>query len=124
MLLKECYDKIGGDYESVFKRIPKDSIIEKFLIKFLSEPSYNNLCDFFDKEDYEEAFRAAHSLKGVCINLGFNKLAESASDITEFLRDSSQKTIDKSEGKRLLQLVTDDYNFIIAQLQAYVDTLS
>lgn len=32
MLLKECYDAIGGDYESVKHRISKEEIIEKFVI--------------------------------------------------------------------------------------------
>ena len=38
------------------------------------------------KNDGEEAFRAAHTLKGVCLNLGFDELYEVSAEITEKLR--------------------------------------
>ena len=50
MLLKECYNLFGGDYEVVRQRMMKDEIIEKFVIKFLTEPSYQNLCDTIESE--------------------------------------------------------------------------
>ena len=34
----------------------------------------------------EEAFRAAHTLKGVCLNLGFDNLYKASSAITEIFR--------------------------------------
>ena len=37
-------------------------------------------------EDYPEAFRAAHTLKGVCENLGLSDLCKSSSVLTEALR--------------------------------------
>lgn len=36
--------------------------------------------------DVETAFRAAHTLKGICANLGFKSLFEVSYDITEALR--------------------------------------
>lgn len=36
--------------------------------------------------DYESAFRAAHTLKGVALNLGLGRLAKSSSELTEALR--------------------------------------
>lgn len=35
---------------------------------------------------FETAFRAAHTLKGICANLGFKSLFEVSYDITEALR--------------------------------------
>ena len=37
-------------------------------------------------QDVKEAFRAAHTLKGVCLNLGFDNLSPSAVALTEILR--------------------------------------
>ena len=39
-----------------------------------------------DAGDVEAAFRAAHTLKGICANLGFKALFEVSYDITEALR--------------------------------------
>ena len=122
MLLKECYDAFGGSYESVRQRIPRDETIEKFVMKFLSEPSFNNLCKSFENEQYDEAFRAAHSLKGVSINLSFDRLFESASNMTEFLRDSESREIDKEEGKKLLECVTRDYNEVLEAVKKYAES--
>ena len=38
------------------------------------------------KQDAETAFRAAHTLKGLCMNLGFDSLYEVSSALTENLR--------------------------------------
>lgn len=113
MLLKECYDAFGGDYESVRQRISKDEIIKKFVIKFLSEPSYDNLCSALESESYEEAFRAAHSLKGVCANLGFKRLEASASELTELLRHSNEEPVDKEKCKEVFERVSVDYNVVV-----------
>lgn len=121
MLLKECYDALGGDYESVRERIPKDSIIEKFVIKFLSDPSYENLQQAMENGNYEEAFRAAHSLKGVCANLGFQALGEDASLLTESLRDKEEQQIDKEECQRLYEKVSDNYKVVVDVIRKYKD---
>ena len=35
----------------------------------------------------EEAFRAVHTLKGICLNLGFDTLYKASFELTEKLRD-------------------------------------
>ncbi len=53
----------------------------------------------------EEAFRAAHTLKGVCQNLGFDNLYKASFDITEKLRGRD------TEGcEELLAKVEEQYN--------------
>lgn len=113
MLLKDCYDAFGGDYESVRQRISKDDIIKKFVIKFLSEPSYDNLCRALESESYEEAFRAAHSLKGVCANLAFKRLEASSGELTELLRHSNEEPVDKEKCKEVFGRVSVDYNAVM-----------
>ncbi len=53
---------------------------------FLDDDSYPKLEDALKKENVEEAFRAAHTLKGVCQNLGFTNLYQPAYELTEVLR--------------------------------------
>ena len=86
MTVKECYEKMGSDYEGVLGRMGSEAMIKRFALKFLQDPSFNNLKENLEKKDGEEAFRAAHTLKGVCLNLGFDELYEVSAEITEKLR--------------------------------------
>ena len=122
MQLKECYDTFGGDYESVKERISKEEIIEKFLIKFLSEPSYENLCRALEYEDYKEAFRAAHSIKGVCANLGFPGLENSSSSLTEYLREKEKQQINKEQCMELFERVSEDYKVVVEAIRKYEES--
>lgn len=87
MTIEQCYSAIESNYEEVLGRFAGNKmLVEKFARKFLDDPSYQTLVDTMDKADYEEAFRAAHTLKGVCANLGFTQLFKVSSDLTEELR--------------------------------------
>lgn len=87
MTLQECYIALGGDFEDVKHRLPTDRMVQKFVLKFLNDPSYQLLCDSLESENYPEAFRAAHTIKGVCQNLSFTCLQQSSEKLTEALRD-------------------------------------
>lgn len=113
MEVKECYEAFGGSYESVKQRIPTDTIIKKFMLKFLEEPTFLNLSRALESGEYEEAFRAAHSLKGVSVNLGFNNLGNSAGTLTELLRKSGEKSIHKEDWEEIFARVSEDYNTLV-----------
>ena len=87
MTVKECYEKINGDYEGVFSRFRGDARIQKFAIKFLNDGSFDSLTKTLEARDYAEAFRAAHTLKGVSQNLGFTGLYQISETVTEMLRN-------------------------------------
>ena len=40
------------------------------------------IADGIEAKDAETAFRGAHTLKGVCLNLGFQKLYEVSAELT------------------------------------------
>ena len=86
MTTKECYEKMGASYEDVLGRLGSEQIVSRFAKKFLNDMSFENLRAALDKKDVTEAFRAAHTLKGVCVNLGFNNLYKVSSELTEILR--------------------------------------
>ena len=86
MTVKECYQQMGADYEGVLGRLRSEALIKKFAKKFLDDGSFQSLKDNLIQGNGEEAFRAAHTLKGVCQNLGFDNLYKVSLDITEKLR--------------------------------------
>ena len=89
MTLKDFYTVTGGDYESTLARLITEVRIKKFVHRFKDDPSYHELCCALEKGDVQAAFIAAHTLKGVSQNLGFDSLYHSSSAVTEILRAGS-----------------------------------
>ncbi len=86
MKLEELYQKIGSDLKNVMKRIPNEAMIGKFVRKYANDPTYNRLTAAVETKNWKDAFLAAHTLKGVAQNLGFDRLQKSASALTEAVR--------------------------------------
>ena len=87
MTLKECYAAMGGDYDEVIGRLRSERLVQKFVLKFLDDGSYDLRCRALEEGNREEAFRAAHTIKGVCSNLAFTQLLQFSSQLTELLRE-------------------------------------
>lgn len=106
MTLKECYASLNGDYDEVMGRLRSERLVQKFVLKFLADGSYELLCASLEAGDREEAFRAAHTIKGVCANLGFTSLLDSSEKLTEALRDGKPAQPGEDE---LITRVKADY---------------
>lgn len=114
MTLQECYDMLGGDYKEVSSRLPTEKFIQKFVLKFLDDKTHDLLVSSWEKGDYEEAFRAAHTIKGMCQNLSFSQLQDSSSQLTEALRGGYTP-----EADGLYQRVLEDYDKTAGAIAAY-----
>lgn len=84
--LKECYNRIGGDYDDALNRLRSESCILKFLFKLLTDQTFSILKEAMAAGNVDSAFNAAHSLKGICLNFGLSNSAKTFSDLTELLR--------------------------------------
>lgn len=113
MNLIECYSALGGDYENVLKRLTSERIVKKFVIKFLDDKSFGLLESSLSENNTEEAFRAAHTIKGICANLSFDRLLHSAEEITEALRAG-----DLENAMKLFPAVSEDYQLTVNSIKA------
>lgn len=114
MDIKECYAKMNADYDVVVSRFGSEAMAEKFAVRFLDDPSFEELCSGMDGNDGEKAFRAAHTLKGVCANLGFSALYNAAAALTEKLRERN------TEGsEELFKKVKKQYEITAAALREF-----
>ena len=109
MTIQECYEAIGGNYEDVLRRLRSEALIRKFTLK-----SYPLLKQALGDNNYEEAFRGAHTLKGVCQNLSFDRLYEVSSELTELLRD---RTGEKPGIPEAMEKVTKEYETTIEEIK-------
>lgn len=114
MSLQECYAAIGGDFEGILGRLGSEKLVERFALKFLADGSYPSLIKAMEEENYEDAFRAAHTLKGVGMNLGFTGLHEASDLLTEALRGGNKPADDT-----LLDKVKAEYEKTVAALKEY-----
>ena len=112
MTVKECYVKAGLLYEPVLERLGNEAILKKFVLKFLNDPNFFDLKQGLLDADGEKAFRAAHTLKGICLNLGFDNLYKPSAEITEKLRGK------KTDGcEELFAQVEAEYEKLINAIQ-------
>lgn len=91
MDLKTFFEVTGGDYDEVMSRIGTEQRIIKYLRKFQNVTDYDDLLKALEEKDYETAFRAVHSIKGMCLNLGVGKLGQSSHVLCEELRNGEPK---------------------------------
>lgn len=97
MTLNEFYAAVGGSLDEVMGRLAKEERILKYLTKFTDNTDYDELVDTLETENYEEAFRHVHNLKGVAANLGLGALYESSHILCEELRPGKKPETDISE---------------------------
>lgn len=114
MTLKDCYLSLGGDYDDVIGRLRSERLVQKFVLKFPEDGSFALLGASLESGDVAEAFRAAHTIKGMCQNLSFDRLAASDIPLTEALRAG-----DIEGAKALYPQVREDYETTVAVIEAY-----
>lgn len=114
MTLQECYAAMGGDYADVIGRLRSERLVQKFVLKFLNDGSYDLLCRSMEAKDYEEAFRAAHTIKGVCQNLSITRLQDSSSQLCEALRSGYSP-----EAETLMRKTAEDYRQTVDAIQTF-----
>ena len=121
MTIQECYQEMGGDFAQMEKRLPNERLISKLVVKFLDDGSFADLCSAMEAGQREAAFRAAHTLKGVCGNLSFAKLLASVTPLTELLRPEME--IIPEEAFSLMEEVKRDYEQTAGRIRAYMNAM-
>ena len=110
MTVQECYEAFQGNYQEVISRLRTDERVAKFLQRVLADGSYQLLCDSLATNNVDEAFRAAHTIKGVCLNLAITRLGQSSSSLCEYLRE---KRVIDDQVLTMMQQVSQDYELTI-----------
>lgn len=118
MTIEECYRMLSGDYAEVLRRLTAPSLIRRFIAKFPQDHTLEQLCTAVNAGNRADAFRAAHTLKGLSQNLGFGKLRVSAERLTEALRDETDKI--PAQVAPLLETVKRDCTDTAAIIHMYL----
>ena len=92
MTLERLYREVGGDLAGTVARLGGEERVERFLQLLAGDDTFAMLRAAMSAGDVTCAFRAAHTLKGVAQNLGFDALYRAASALTEHLRGGQPLT--------------------------------
>lgn len=114
MTIRECYEHLDGDFDEVLRRLQTERLVQRIAVKFLRDESFAQLESALNADDVQEAFRAAHTLKGVCGNLSFTRLARSSAALTELLRGGNL-----AAAKESFPEVAADYRQTAEALRAF-----
>ena len=86
MTVRECYEKMGGDFDEAIGRLMKEERIVKYLGKFPLGGEINEMDQGIAAGDWPLAFRAVHTLKGMALNLSITPLAEASAELCDEIR--------------------------------------
>ncbi len=114
-MIKQLYQNIEGDYETAISRMQNDERIQKYLKFFLADESYMQLKNAIEMNDCDSAFRAAHTLKGVCQNMAFSSLSKVVEEITEELR---AKNFEKAV--EIFPEVVEKYEIVVNEIKKVI----
>ena len=114
MTIKECYDKMGADYENIYSRIGDAGLIEYLVLKFTKDTNMEKLVDALARQDYEAGFMAVHTLKGVVLNLGLTQLEPAVVALTDEMRGGRAP-----QSQDLVESVKDIYARTLLILEEY-----
>ena len=112
--IRAIYERIGADFDDVASRLGSPALVERFAGKFVQDDSFSQLEDALAAHDAKAAFRAAHTLKGVAQNLGFDRLYAVSVPLTEAMRGA--KPLDDFSLLAAVQAVQTETLAAIAKL--------
>lgn len=84
---KEAFEEYGADYNNTLERfMGNEAMYIKLLGMLFEDENLEKLGDSLKEGDFDSAFAAAHTLKGVSANLGLTPLCDAVCLIVEPLR--------------------------------------
>ena len=110
------YEAIDSDFDVVLGRLKKEAMISRLVKKYAEDKNVEMLCQSMENGNYEDAFTAAHTIKGLAMNLGFGPLSDSSSEMTERLRAGKYENLEE-----LLERVKTDHQNVIDQIEKLED---
>ena len=88
------YDSIDENYENVSNRMMgNQKLVEKFVRKFLDDPTYDQIKEAVAKMDYDEILRTTHTMKEIASNLEFTYLQQKSAKAVDMIRAGQQEEV-------------------------------
>lgn len=119
MTLQELYASIDGSYDHAVQIMRMEKLINRYLSKFPNSGVYEALAAAGESMDPTALFESAHAMKGVCANMGFDKMSAAAGEITEEFRPGSARTLSDEEVKARIADIGVMYRHTVDVIRQY-----
>ena len=119
MTLQELYASIDGNYDHAVQIMRMEKLINRYLSKFPNSGVYEALAAAGESMDPTALFESAHAMKGVCANMGFDKMSAAAGEITEEFRPGSTRTLSDEEVKARIADIGVMYRHTVDGIRQY-----
>lgn len=88
MDLSEVLKEAGVNYPNLIGRFSgNEAMLKKFLLKLPADKTFGDLTAKVAEEDYDGILTAAHTLKGISANLGFDRLSTACAKVVSAVRE-------------------------------------
>ena len=119
MTLQELYTLIDGNYDHAVQIMRMEKLINRYVLKFPSSDLNGSLMEAAKSMDPTQLFERAHAMKGVCANMGFDKLAEAVGIITEEFRPGNTRSLSDDEVKARIADIGVMYRHTVDGIRQY-----
>lgn len=110
---KERLKAAGINLDGALERfMGNESMLERYLGRFLEEKSYAALCEAVAADDAQAAAAAVHTLKSVCGSIGCDRMQELA-----LAQEEKMRAGDWQGAKAMLPALQEEYDCICAVLR-------
>lgn len=114
MLDLKALSAVGVDAAPAIHRFADDEgLYLRFLSMLPDDECFGNIAPALEKDDYEAALMAAHTLKGLAGSLGAMQVYQGCSDIVQALRAK-----DYAAAKQAYPAMATDYQRILNYIQS------
>lgn len=111
--IREKLEGVGIDVNDLMDRLMGNmTLISRFFKRFPDDASYERMVAGIEKGDVEEAFRGAHSLKGVCANLSMKRFLTVLNPLVDKLREGQLDGVPV-----MLSSVDEEYRKVVTMIQ-------
>lgn len=111
--IREKLEGVGIDVNDLMDRLMGNmTLISRFFKRFPDDASYERMVAGIEKGDVEEAFRGAHSLKGVCANLSMKRFLTVLNPLVDKLREGQLDGV-----QVMLSSVDEEYRKVVTMIQ-------
>ena len=115
-LIQELENAGGVDVAGALERMGgSEDLYQTILGMFLNDDNYEKLVDAMNKGDEESALGFAHTIKGMCGNLGLMNLFHYSDDMVETFRKNRDCDV-----KLLMTQITEEHHKITEILKKYI----
>ena len=90
MELNEFYRLMGSSLAEQVERLGSERILYRFLLRLPDDSALTELRLGIENSDTANVFRAAHTVKGIAMNLGLTTLQNASAPLAEALRNKTE----------------------------------